>query len=288
MSNNEVENKKKTTKKPVTKKTTVKSKKVEPTEKVVEEKVVEEKVVEEKVVEKKKSGRKKKVVDNVEETEVKKKVVRKKKTDDKDMVEKEVKKKVVRKKKTDDKDMEEKDMEEKEVKKKVVRKKKVEKDKVEDVEKDKVEDVEKDKVEDVKPIVKEGDSDSDDMSHINVGVLLKASGEVKEIEVDMTPYTNNIGKHIICDKVSFIGQLLREPEKTNAVIMYGLNAKDKGLPKNRGMIPDPFKNHVYGDIFMIGMNANSDPEDFKFEDYDEYNENYESFYKKKYFDLYDQ
>ena len=267
MSNNEVENKKKPTKKPVTKKTTVKSKKVEPTEKVVEDKVVEDKVVEDKVVEKKKSGRKKKVVDNVEENEVKKKVVRKKKTDDKDMEEKEVKKKVVRKKKTDDKDMEE-----KEVKKKVVRKKKVEKDKVEDV----------------KSIVKEGDSDSDDISHINVGVLLKASGEVKEIKVDMTPYTNNIGKHIICDKVSFIGQLLREPEKTNAVLMYGLNAKDKGLPKNRSMIPEPFKNPVYGDIFIIGMNANSDPEDFNFEDYDDYNENYESFYKKKYFDLYNQ
>tara|TARA_Y100000741_G_scaffold184994_1_gene140571 strand:- start:1750 stop:2538 length:789 start_codon:yes stop_codon:yes gene_type:complete len=262
MSNDKVESKKKPTNKTVKKtvKKSIKSKKIEPEkekveeEKIEEKKIEEEKVEEEKVeeekVEEKKAGRKKKVVDNVEEKEVKK---------------------VVKKKKVVD-NVEEKE----EVKKKSVRKKKVKNE----------EDVQDNIKEIVEKIIK--DNKSDDDNHINTGVLLKASGEVREVEVDMTPYTNNIGKKIICDKVSFIGQLLREPEKTNAVLMYGLNAKDKGLQKNRSMIPEPFKNSIYGDIFIIGMNSNSDPEDFKFEDYDEYNENYESFYKKKYFDLYDQ
>jgi len=181
----------------------------------------------------------------------------------------EVKKKNIKKKKTDE-----------DVKKKPGRKKKVVKNDNYNIEEIVEKNINYNKIDD--------DSNIDDNSHINIGVLLKASGEVREVEVDMTPYTNNIGKKIICDKVSFVGQLLREPEKTNAVMIYGLNAKEKGLSKNRSMIPEPgFKNPIHGDIFIIGMNSNSDPEDFKFEDYDEYNENYESFYKKKYYDLYD-
>ena len=119
---------------------------------------------------------------------------------------------------------------------------------------------------------------------MNIGVIIKASGEVREVSVDMTPYTNNIGKYVLNDKVSFIGQLLREPERTNAVLMYGKNAEEKGLDKNKGHVPRPFDNNIYGDIFILGMNESSDPENFTIEDFNEYNKNYDTIYKSKYFD----
>ena len=119
---------------------------------------------------------------------------------------------------------------------------------------------------------------------MNIGVIIKASGEVREVSVDMTPYTNNIGKYVLNDKVSFIGQLLREPERTNAVLMYGKNAEENGLDKNKGHAPRPFDNNIYGDIFILGMNESSDPENFTVEDFNEYNKNYDTIYKSKYFD----
>ncbi len=119
---------------------------------------------------------------------------------------------------------------------------------------------------------------------MNIGVIIKASGEVREVSVDMTPYTNNIGKYVLNDKVSFIGQLLREPERTNAVLMYGKNAEENGLDKNKGHVPRPFDNNIYGDIFILGMNESSDPENFTIEDFNEYNKNYDTIYKSKYFD----
>lgn len=119
---------------------------------------------------------------------------------------------------------------------------------------------------------------------MNIGVIIKASGEVREVSVDMTPYTNNIGKYVLNDKVSFIGQLLREPERTNAVLMYGKNAEENGLDKNRGHVPRPFDNNIYGDIFILGMNESSDPENFTVDDFNEYNKNYDTIYKSKYFD----
>ena len=97
------------------------------------------------------------------------------------------------------------------------------------------------------------------------GLLLKSNGEIEEHTIDMTPHTNNIGK-LLNDKVSFIGQLLREPERTNAVLMFGKNAQEKGLEKNKCVLPLPFEDDIYGDIFIIGMNSDSDPESFLIDD----------------------
>mgnify|MGYP001223397310 CR=1 FL=1 len=116
------------------------------------------------------------------------------------------------------------------------------------------------------------------------GLLLKSNGEIEEHTIDMTPHTNNIGK-LLNDKVSFIGQLLREPERTNAVLMFGKNAQEKGLEKNKCVLPLPFEDDIYGDIFIIGMNSDSDPESFLIDDLDEYDTNYETLYKSKYHDL---
>tara|TARA_B100001175_G_scaffold288173_1_gene271142 strand:+ start:2446 stop:2817 length:372 start_codon:yes stop_codon:yes gene_type:complete len=116
------------------------------------------------------------------------------------------------------------------------------------------------------------------------GLLLKSNGDIEEHTIDMTPHTNNIGK-LLNDKVSFIGQLLREPERTNAVLMFGKNAQEKGLEKNKCVLPLPFEDDIYGDIFIIGMNSDSDPESFLIDDLDEYDTNYETLYKSKYHDL---
>jgi hypothetical protein len=116
------------------------------------------------------------------------------------------------------------------------------------------------------------------------GLLLKSNGEIEEHTIDMTPHTNNIGK-LLNDKVSFIGQLLREPERTNAVLMFGKNAQEKGLEKNKCVLPLPFEDDIYGDIFIIGMNSDSDPESFLIDDLDDYDTNYETLYKSKYHDL---
>ena len=116
------------------------------------------------------------------------------------------------------------------------------------------------------------------------GLLLKSNGEIEEHTIDMTPHTNNIGK-LLNDKVSFIGQLLREPERTNAVLMFGKNAQEKGLEKNKCVLPLPFEDDIYGDIFIIGMNSDSDPESFLIDDLDDYDTNYETLYKNKYHDL---
>ena len=75
------------------------------------------------------------------------------------------------------------------------------------------------------------------------GLLLKSNGEIEEHTIDMTPHTNNIGK-LLNDKVSFIGQLLREPERTNAVLMFGKNAQ--GVKKI-----NVFYHYLLKMIFMV-------------------------------------
>lgn len=115
-----------------------------------------------------------------------------------------------------------------------------------------------------------------------IGLLLKTNGEMIEYKIDMSEHTNNIGC-LLNDKITFLGQLLREPEKTNAIIMYGKNAYKKGLEKNKAELLEPFENDIYGDIFIISMDENSEPDDFILNDYKEYKENYECLYKKKYY-----
>ena len=114
------------------------------------------------------------------------------------------------------------------------------------------------------------------------GLLLKINGDIIEYELDMSLYTNNIGK-LLNDKITFLGQILREPEKTNAVIIYGVNSKKNDLEKNKCVLPKPFVNDIHGDIFIISMDTNSEPQNFTLNDYNDYVKNYDLIYKKKYF-----
>ena len=118
---------------------------------------------------------------------------------------------------------------------------------------------------------------------MNKGLLLKTNGSIKEIEIDMSEYTNNIGI-LLNDKITFLGQILREPERINAVIIYGKYARIKNLPKNKCLLPKPFENDIYGDIFIICMDENSEPQDFTLEDYNDYKNNYSFLYKYKYYE----
>ena len=118
---------------------------------------------------------------------------------------------------------------------------------------------------------------------MNTGLLLKTNGDIREITLDMSLHTNNISL-LFNDKLTFLGQILREPYYTNAVIIYGKNSLKKNLPKNISILPKPFINDIYGDIFIISMDNNSEPQNFTIQDYNEYNLNYNTIYKKYYFD----
>lgn len=119
---------------------------------------------------------------------------------------------------------------------------------------------------------------------MNTGLLLKTNGNIQEITLDMSMYTNNISL-LLQDKITFLGQILREPIHTNAVIIYGVNSQKKNLPKNTSILPKPFHdNTIYGDIFIISMDHNSEPQDFTIQDYNEYNLNYDTLYKNYYYD----
>ena len=110
-------------------------------------------------------------------------------------------------------------------------------------------------------------------------VIVHTNNKLDELILDMTDGTNSIGE-LLNDKISFLGQLLREPDKCNAVVMYGKNAH-KFLDKNNHNIK-PFETQVYGPIVIICMDINSEPQDFTLEDYKDYIENYETKYKKNY------
>ena len=107
-------------------------------------------------------------------------------------------------------------------------------------------------------------------TQMKTGLLLKSNGDIQEIELDMSEHTNNIGI-LLNDKLTFLGQLNREPEKINAVIIYGKNSQLKSLAINQCKLPEPFNEEiVYGDIFIICMDENSEPQDFMLKDYNEY------------------
>ena len=114
------------------------------------------------------------------------------------------------------------------------------------------------------------------------GLLIYTNGSTEEKMIDMAEYTNYISI-LLNDKLTFISQILREPDKCNAVIMNGINSKNNGKLINRCIIP-PFNEEVYGDIFIICMDENSEPQDFTMEDLEEYIANFEEKYKKNYYD----
>jgi len=120
------------------------------------------------------------------------------------------------------------------------------------------------------------------------GLLLKTDGTIIETHIDMSLNTNNIelllnNQNGQKGQITFLGQILREPENTNAIIIYGSNAYRNKLPKNKATLPKPFENDIYGDIFIISMDKNSQPQDFTFDDYNEYLSSYDTKYKKKYY-----
>lgn len=113
------------------------------------------------------------------------------------------------------------------------------------------------------------------------GLLINTNNEKKEFIINMEEGTNNISI-LLNDKITFVGQILREPDKCNAIIMNGLNSKNLNLEKNICQIP-PFTETVYGEIFIICMDENSIPQDFTLEDFNDYITNYESKYKQNYY-----
>ena len=117
---------------------------------------------------------------------------------------------------------------------------------------------------------------------MKTGVLIDTNNNLQNVSLDMTQGTNSIGE-LLNDKLTFIGQILREPEKCNAVIMNGKNSETNKLKHNSFNIP-PFDNKVYGDMFIICMDDNSEPQNFTTEDLNEYIENYECKYKKNYYE----
>tara|TARA_Y100000741_G_scaffold223731_1_gene170795 strand:- start:1371 stop:1730 length:360 start_codon:yes stop_codon:yes gene_type:complete len=119
---------------------------------------------------------------------------------------------------------------------------------------------------------------------MNTGLLLKTNGTIQEITLDMSLHTNNISL-LLQDKLTFAGQILREPTNINAVIMYGANSQKKNLPKNTCILPKPFDDiTIYGDIFIISMDNNSEPQNFTIQDYNDYNLHYDTIYHKYYYD----
>lgn len=116
-----------------------------------------------------------------------------------------------------------------------------------------------------------------------IGLLLKTNGDIIETNIDMSLHSNNI-ELLLDDKITFLGQILREPERTNAIIIYGKNSIKKNLPKNKCILPEPFQNDIYGDIFIISMDINSEPSNFNLEDYNDYIKNYDFVYKNKYYE----
>tara|TARA_B110000114_G_scaffold182852_1_gene222935 strand:- start:48 stop:410 length:363 start_codon:yes stop_codon:yes gene_type:complete len=120
------------------------------------------------------------------------------------------------------------------------------------------------------------------MTSMKKGLLIYTNGTTEDKTLNMTNDTNNISI-LLNDKLTFISQILREPDKCNAVIMNGINSKNNGKLINRCIIP-PFNEEVYGDIFIICMDENSEPQDFTMEDLEEYIANFEEKYKKNYYD----
>ena len=117
---------------------------------------------------------------------------------------------------------------------------------------------------------------------MKIGLLIYTNGTTEEKLIDMSEDTNNISI-LLNDKLTFIGQILREPNKCNAVIMNGINSKNNGKLKNRCDIP-PFNVEIYGDMFIICMDENSEPQDFTMNDLKDYINNYEKIYKKNYYE----
>lgn len=101
-------------------------------------------------------------------------------------------------------------------------------------------------------------------------VILKENGNIEEIQLDMDKDKNELGLYLE-DKLTFIGQIIREErkkEKTNIILIKGLNAEKKGKIINKCKLPAPFdKEVIFGDIILLPMNDKIEPENIYIKDY---------------------
>ena len=98
-------------------------------------------------------------------------------------------------------------------------------------------------------------------------ILLKENGNITEIKLDMDANKNELGNYLQ-DKLTFLGQIVREPEKTNIIIISGLNSQKLNKGINQCKLPIPFdKEIVYGDIVLLPMNEQSQPENILLSEY---------------------
>ena len=105
---------------------------------------------------------------------------------------------------------------------------------------------------------------------INI-VVLQEKGNIIEEQIDMNKDKDELGIYLQ-DKISFIGQIIREEDnkknKSNIILMKGLNAKNKGKQINKCKLPMPFdKEEIYGDIILLPMNSDIKPENIFIDEY---------------------
>jgi len=104
---------------------------------------------------------------------------------------------------------------------------------------------------------------------INI-VILKENGIIEEIQLDLNKDKNELGLYLN-DKLTFIGQINREEseeKKTNIILIKGLNGKKLGKKINKCKLPPPFdKEENYGDIILLPMNDNIEPENIYIKEY---------------------
>ena len=105
---------------------------------------------------------------------------------------------------------------------------------------------------------------------INI-VVLGEDGNIYEKQLDLDKNKNEIGL-FMNDKLSFIGQIIREDnkqeKKTNIILIKGLNSEKNNRKINKCKLPIPFdKEIIYGDIILLPMNENIEPENIYLEEY---------------------
>jgi len=105
---------------------------------------------------------------------------------------------------------------------------------------------------------------------INI-VVLQEKGHIIEEKINMDKDKNELGIYLQ-DKISFIGQIIREDDnknnKSNIILIKSLNGKNNGKQINKCKLPMPFdKEEIYGDIILLPMNSNIKPENIFINEY---------------------
>eukprot|EP00467_Chlorarachnion_reptans_P017322 CAMPEP_0114496810 /NCGR_PEP_ID=MMETSP0109-20121206/5972_1 /TAXON_ID=29199 /ORGANISM="Chlorarachnion reptans, Strain CCCM449" /LENGTH=200 /DNA_ID=CAMNT_0001674115 /DNA_START=107 /DNA_END=709 /DNA_ORIENTATION=- len=99
---------------------------------------------------------------------------------------------------------------------------------------------------------------------IVTGILIPAGAKMKEITMDMTPSKNTAAK-ILKGSVTFIGAM---PEID--VIIMGRRDME-GLSPNQHKLPKPYTEvKVNGDVLLVRMDENSEPQNLTMKEYEAY------------------